>query len=118
MNWEELEKLNKQCNICLEQTSYNKDIICGLKCSCDITKYDAKYHKDCIIKWIRKKGTCPYCRSNANIRYLDVRGYIYYPKTNYDDIFFFDYETIVESNKKIDLKFEPIPFYDFPKKSS
>ena len=83
---EELEKLNNKCNICLEQINYEKDIICGLKCSCDITKYDSKYHRDCILNFLKRKGGCPYCRSNANIRYIKVCEFIFYPKINYENI--------------------------------
>lgn len=96
MNWKELEEAENTCIICLDQIDHEKELVCGLKCSCDITKFDPKYHKECIVEWVQRAENCPYCRDHAKIRYLKAVSLYYSPKSNYDEIFSYDFETLTK----------------------
>lgn len=80
MEWNELQECDNTC------------IICGLICK--FTNLYIKYYKDCIIKWLYKKGECLYCRANA----------YYHPKSNNDNILLYDFETLYNHIKKIKYK--------------
>ena len=118
MNWKELEEAENTCIICLDQIDYKKELVCGLKCSCDITKFDPKYHKECIVEWVQRAGSCPYCRDHAKIRYLQVVGSYYFPESNYDEIFSYDFETLFEFNKNVTYNITFAPLSELIVKSS
>ena len=61
MNINDINKLNddiKKCIICLEEFK-SSDKVIYLPC-CHI------FHKDCIIKWVKKDAICPLCKLDLN----------------------------------------------------
>lgn len=90
--------------ICLEPNNMEQ-LICGLECSCHYMKYDNRYHKDCIVKWIQRSGKCPICCDPAKIRFLQAECCYYYPQSNFDDILLYDFDTMVKESKKIEFDF-------------
>lgn len=49
-----IEENNKECLICLDENSLGGKAV---KLNCGHL-----YHKECIIEWLRKQGSCPVCR--------------------------------------------------------
>lgn len=62
-----LETLKKYFNIFYD--NYKNNIICSI-CLTDIIKNKVYlhckhfFHKNCILKWLQNKDTCPYCRKD------------------------------------------------------
>ncbi len=66
----EVEEVEQTCPICLDL----------IENECLITKCNHSYHKDCFLKWMDQKETCPTCRQNLFLCNLCNGTRIFYVK--------------------------------------
>lgn len=89
------------CPICLEEIDWNIHIYLRLDCTCK-----QKYHKDCVLPWLRTKGTCAYCRSPTQIKTMEGFTCVYFPENLYDPCLDMTIEQIhnIVADMKIEIK--------------
>ena len=74
---------NNECCICLnteyESSIYRLKDVISTNCLCN-----GYFHKECLVKWLNKKNSCPICRSIIPIQFNNY--YDLYDNNNSIDI--------------------------------
>ena len=72
----------RQCLICLDDLDEELGNLLQIDCGCKI-----KYHKECLLKWLRYKKKCPICKQDVLLSngciIIDFRNNTSYPTLFY-----------------------------------
>lgn len=94
------------CSICMDNI-FNNEIY---KTSCDHI-----FHRNCLLKWLEKKESCPYCRKECLLEKKNLENLTDYPKNFensdysynlfYDHEFYYFYYGKLYTIRKIDINY-------------
>ncbi|RWS00282.1 zinc finger protein 364-like protein, partial [Leptotrombidium deliense] len=54
----DIEKVEADCDVCLDVTDEEM---------CHLLTCKHWSHESCLVEWLKRKSSCPLCRSNSNV---------------------------------------------------